>query len=141
MVLKPMLKASIDENLSKIHVEYTEKLVDLERKERETLYKLEAYIGVESRGLLSGVENWKKKQALDKRYAAYGKGVHLKKTFKAYSLESRTLTKPFVDWYNVKIPELVLPAVDPVVGVESPIILNMDDPTVPLVPNSNAKKT
>jgi hypothetical protein len=140
MVLKPMLKASLDENLSKIHVEYTEKLVDIEHKEREILYKLEAYVGVESQGLLSGVENWKRKQALDKRYAAYGKGAHLKKIFKAYSMESGALAKPFVDWYNVTVPELVLPAVDPVVGVESAIILNVDDPTVPLVANSNAKK-
>lgn len=112
MVLKPMLKASIDDNLLRIHKVYTEKLVECERNEREKLYKLEKYAGMESQGLFSNFENWKKKNALEKRLVSYGKELHLKKIYKSYAVETRELANPYVDWFNVTVPELVLPKLD-----------------------------
>ena len=114
MVLKPMLKASLDDKLSRLHANYTEKLVECERCERAILAKLEENVDGESHGLLSGVGNWKKNNDFNKRYVAYGKELHLMKIFKEYSLAANNLTKPFVGWYIVNIPELVLPEMDPV---------------------------
>jgi hypothetical protein len=134
MVLKPMLKTSLDENLSRLHVEYTEKLVSCEDNERESLFLLEENIGKSSQGLLFGVEAWKKRQDLNKKTTLYGNGRHLEKTFKTYRREADALAKPYIDWYNVKIPDLILP-LKPEVKAEPvyPLLLTRDDPVIPMM--------
>lgn len=114
MVLQPMLKVSLDEMLSKLHSEYTEIFVARNLSEQESLFRMEEDLENLREGTFSGVDAWNKKRALKKRLALYAKGGHLNKTRYDYKQESDRVAAPFVEWYNVTIPELVLPEPEPV---------------------------
>jgi hypothetical protein len=129
MVLQPMLKVSLDERLSKLHTEYTEKLVEKEKSERDEIFLMEESLGKPSEGTLSGIDTWKKRRALNKRTDLYGKEKHLGKVFNGYKQETSLLAAPFIEWFNVQIPELVLPELDPVVeDAIFPLAIARDSP-------------
>ncbi len=122
MVLQPMLKVSLDESLEKLHSEYTEKLVDKEKTEKQSLFEMgNSILMIDGKGTFDGVDRWKKKRTLDKRTNLYAKGGHLERLVQGYTREAAALSKPFSDWYNVNIPELTLPVVEPAVEHTQPV--------------------
>lgn len=139
MVLKPMLKISLDEKLSKLHEEYTEKLEKCEKTEQEALFKMEKELGEPRSGVIAGFENWKLKRNLEIRTKQYEKRKHLDKILKLYKNEATQTAKPFVDWYNVQIPELELPVIPEIPNEQPveekqvyPLVLRRENPLIPV---------
>jgi hypothetical protein len=109
MVLRPMLNMGLNGRLSQIHVEYTKKLVRREKSEIVFLHDLTQELGqIMEAGPVNGLKRWNLERINQTRKKAYEKGRHLEKIRAEYKRLTGEISKPYRDWYNVKVLELKL---------------------------------
>ena len=92
---------------------------------------MEENLRTQKEGMLSGLDAWNKRKVLNKRMARYEKASHFDKTINEYKKEATLMAAPFIDWFNVKVPELALPEAEPVEEFY-PLALVSDAP-IPLI--------